>query len=171
MSTQVFRWLAAGAPGSHPEAHHLLFAHQSELYGEDLSSEALGGIVHKCDRSIRIAANNTVKRASDQCNALRTIPLLLNSNGTVLRIAEELDPMFGPEEICFAIISSPRSLHRGRPSSTTGDNGWRFRRAFTVGKREHFCVPEFVGPAKVEHKVWFAASSPFIQSDETAFSG
>jgi len=113
MSTQLRQWLAEGAPGSHPEEHHLLFAHRLELFGDPLSASALGDLVHKCEKSIRNAAAKTIKRESDQRTTLlqsdaipeRTLPLLLNSDGTVLRITRELDSEHGPEEICFAIIS------------------------------------------------------------------
>jgi hypothetical protein len=159
MSAQLIQWLAEGAPGSHPVAHHLLFTHESDLFGEILTATDLGRIVNKCEKSIRIAADNTIKGKSDQCNAMRAIPLLRNNDGTALRIIKEVDPMFGPEEICFAIISSPRLRQRGRPSSTTGDNGWQFRHAFTVGKHEHFRVPEWVGPPRVGCQVWLAAKS------------
>jgi hypothetical protein len=153
MSTQLIQWLSDGAPGSHPVAHHLFFAHQSELFGEILSAEDVGRLVGICDRSIRNASKKAIEREPGECYAMlecdstskRTIPLLLNSDGTVLRIEKEFDSRIGREEICFAIISSPRSRGRGRPPSKSGDSGWKFRCAYTVKQHENFLVPPWVG--------------------------
>lgn len=153
MSTQRIQWLSEGALGSHPVAHYLFFAHQSELFGEILSAEDVGRLVGLGDRSVRNASKKAIKREPDECSLLlecdstskRTFPLLLNSDGIVLRITKEFDPEFGQEEICFAVISSPLSCGRGRPASKSGDNGWKYSCAYTVDKHEHFLVPSWVG--------------------------
>jgi exonuclease V gamma subunit len=113
MSTQQRQLLADGALGSHPDAHLLLFAHPAELFGEIRSAKATGSLVEKCEKSIRVTAESTIKRESNQRNTLlqsdsiseRTLLPLLNSDGTVLRITKESEPELGPEGICFAIIS------------------------------------------------------------------
>lgn len=155
MTTHLMQWLADGAPappGSEPTEHHLFFAHEAELFGDILSAKAVGVIVHKSDKSIRDAANFTIQRASTKYNeefdtnslCNRTHPLLLDSDGTVLRLSKVIEPELGEEVFCFAIISSPRVRRPGRPATRAGDKEWQFRRAFTVDKHEHFRVPSWV---------------------------
>jgi hypothetical protein len=153
MSTQRNQWLADGAPGSEATVHHLFFAHQSELFGEILSAEDVGRLVGLGDRSVRNAAKKEIKREPSECSfwfecdstSQRTIPLLLNSDGTVLMVTKEFDPEFGPEDVCFAVFSSPHLPGPGRPASKSGDNGWKFRCAYTDTKRVNLFVPSWVG--------------------------